>query len=74
MDSKKENRLFNEKVGLNLYRLLEKNGTTQEQFAEMMGVSPRTIAYWLSGQKLPNAYTLDKASKLFGATLGDLVA
>jgi transcriptional regulator with XRE-family HTH domain len=74
MDSKKEDRLLRERVGLNLYHLLEKSGLTQEELAEKMEVSPRTVSYWLSGIKEPSFARMIRLRGIFGVTLDDLAA
>ena len=41
------------KIGQFLKRLRKEKGMTQEQFAEMMGVSGRTVSRWETGSNMP---------------------
>ena len=42
------------KIGQFLKRLRKETGMTQEQFAEMMGVSGRTVSRWETGSNMPD--------------------
>ena len=42
------------KIGQFLKRLRKEKGMTQEQFAEMMGVSGRTVSRWETGSNMPD--------------------
>lgn len=46
---------------------------TQEDLAELLGVSQTSISSWLIGQKFPRANTLDKIANLYGVTVNELV-
>jgi len=47
-----------------LKALREKANLTQDEFAELMGVSKRTIAYWESGDKKPQPRLLRQAQDI----------
>lgn len=49
---------------INIKDLREKASLSQDEFAELMGVSKRTVAYWESGQKIPQPRTFRKISEL----------
>lgn len=44
--------------------LREKANLSQDEFADLMGVSKRTVAYWESGEKTPHPKTLRKINEL----------
>lgn len=46
---------------------------TQEDLADLLGVSQTSISSWLVGQKFPRASTLDKIAKLYDVTVNELV-
>lgn len=43
-------------VGLNIKLNRIKQGLTQEELAEILGVSRQTVYYWESGRRLPSLY------------------
>lgn len=44
-------------------------GYTQQQLAEQVGVSQRTIASWELGEKIPTDDNLDKLAAAFGCCI-----
>lgn len=61
------------RFGLNLYRIMERKKVTRESLAESMNVSPRTIYYWLNGQREPGYDQLIKLSLLLSVTTDGLL-
>ena len=49
-----------------------KSGMTQEQLAEMLGVTQGAVAQWEKGLTHPAYETLPKLAKVFGVTVDDL--
>lgn len=63
-----EHNMFSE----NLRRLrLEKN-FTQEQLAEVLGVSAQSVSRWECGNTLPDVLLLPEIAKIYGVTVDDL--
>ena len=58
----------------NLKKYREKKGYTQEAVAVSIGVSQQCIDHWEHGRREPNITKLKKLAKLFGCTIGDLLA
>ena len=62
----------NELFSQNLRRLrLEKN-LTQEQLANILGVSVQSVSRWECGNTLPDVMLLPKIARLYGVTVDDL--
>ena len=57
----------------NLAHYREKNGITQEQLAEDVGISRTMIAHYEKGIKLPNIITGVMIAKRLGTTIETLV-
>jgi transcriptional regulator with XRE-family HTH domain len=49
--------------------LRERASLSQDEFAGLMGVSKRTVAYWESGEKTPHPKTYRKIDELLGNRL-----
>lgn len=49
-----------------LAALMRITGTSQEELAESIGQSPRSIGLWLTGVRLPSAASLKALSRAFG--------
>ena len=56
-----------------LYELRKKDGLSQEQLAEQLGVSRQAISKWESGKAVPESDTLISISKYFDVTLDYLM-
>lgn len=56
-----------------LYELRRKDGLSQEQLAEQLGVSRQAISKWESGKAVPESDTLISISKYFNVTLDCLM-
>ena len=56
----------------NLRRLRLEKGYTQEQLAEMMNVSPKSVSRWECGNTLPDVMQLPELARVYGVTVEDL--
>ena len=64
--------MYNEIFSKNLRRLrLEKN-LTQEQLANVLGVSAQSVSHWECGNTLPDVMLLPVIARLYGVTVDDL--
>lgn len=54
----------NSELGLYLYKLIRNSGRTYEQVADALGVSPRIVNYYVSGQRKPKQITLLKLLRI----------
>lgn len=61
------------KIGKFLQTLRKKNGFTQEQLAERMGVSRRTISRWETGSNMPDMDMLMELSDLYTVDLREIL-
>lgn len=48
-------------------------GLTQEQAAESLKVSKRTICFWEKGRTYPTAKQLEAMAELYGCTMNDIL-
>ena len=60
-------------IGEKIYTLRTKNGMTQEQLAEKMGVSRQAISKWESDVSVPELGKLKSLANLFRVTLDELM-
>jgi transcriptional regulator with XRE-family HTH domain len=60
-------------VGLNVRRIREKKGLTQEQFAEMSGFSQQYISGLEQGHRNPTVITLYELATALGASHVELI-
>ncbi len=60
-------------VGRNVRRIREKQGLTQEQFAELSGFSQQYISSLEQGRRNPTIITLYELASALGASHMDLV-
>ena len=51
-----------------IIELRKKNGWSQEELAEMLGVSRQSISKWESAQSVPDMNRILKLSDIFGVT------
>ena len=56
----------------NLRRLRLEKSLTQEQLAEMLGVSAQSVSRWECGNTLPDVLLLPEIAKIYGVTVDDL--
>ena len=57
----------------NLIRLRDKNGLSQEQLSELLGVSRTAVAKWEAGYGMPKLNNLVLLSRLFSVSLDELI-
>lgn len=57
-----------------IYALRRKNGLSQEQLAEIIGVSRQTVSKWENGQSTPELEKMIALGKCFHVTLEELTA
>jgi transcriptional regulator with XRE-family HTH domain len=57
-----------------LRRYLERQGLSQAQFAQLMGVSQPTVCAWLTGESRPSIDRLKALSDQTGIGINDLLA
>lgn len=62
-----------DKVGKYITKLRKINNLTQEQLAEKIGVSNKTISKWETGINIPDTYFLFALSKEFDVTIQDIL-
>jgi len=60
-------------LGKNIYALRKKNGISQEQLAELIGVSRQTISNWELGETSPNSEQLIFLSKVLNVSIEKLI-
>ena len=57
----------------NLYFYLQRFSKSIEDIAYDLGVEPRTIYYWTSGQRTPNLYTIVEITNYLSISVEDLL-
>lgn len=61
------------KIGHFLRELRNEKGLTQEQFAEILGVSNRSVSRWENGNNLPDLSLLIEIAKYFEVEIDELL-
>lgn len=61
------------KIGLFLRTLRKDKGLTQEQLADEMGVSNRTVSRWENGYNLPDFDVLLELSRFYGVQIDEIM-
>ncbi len=61
---KNKGRKIDRKTADFIQSIVNKSGYSQEKWAELLEVTPRTIAYYLSGQRTPSAQRLLKIQEI----------
>ena len=56
-----------------LQLIRRREGLTQEQFAEKVGVTRQALSKWENGESLPDAVNLLSISRLFGVSIDRLL-
>lgn len=64
---------FNMLFAKNLLFQMEKNGMSQKELAQKIGVVPATVTWWVKGIKTPRMDKVDEMCKIFGCTRSDLL-
>ena len=62
-----------EVLGKKLYELRKKNGLSQEELAERLGVSRQAVSKWECGESLPDTDNLITIAKMYAISLDELV-
>ncbi len=62
-----------EKVGKYISELRKKEGLTQEELAEKIGVNSKTISKWETGINIPDTVCLFELSKVFNVSVQDIL-
>ena len=60
-------------IGKKIMDLRKKNGLSQEELAEKVGVARQTISKWELGETSPDLKQAKELSKIFNASLDELV-
>ena len=69
-----EGNIMNEnKFSQIIKELRKKNNLTQQQLADIVGITATGVSYWESGNATPNTETLNKLSNYFGVTVNYLL-
>lgn len=63
---KNEDRKIDTEMGKLIWSIVHKSGYSQEQWAEILNVSPRTIGYYCSGERKPTQRKLLQLIKVVG--------
>lgn len=66
--------MTNQKIGSFIVLLRREQNLTQEQLAERLGVSNRSISRWENGKTLPDYSLLQTLAAVLGVTLAELLA
>lgn len=61
------------KIGKFLKELRKEKGITQEQFAEILGISNRTISRWETGSNMPDISLLVEIADYFGVSILEII-
>ena len=63
----------NHQFGEKIYKLRKEMGLSQNQLAEMLGLSGKTVSKWENGGGLPQIDALKKLSDIFGVSADELL-
>ena len=64
---------MNTSLGMEIKRLRQEKGMTQEQLADELHVSRQVISLWEQGKRLPNAHMLRELACKFNISLDKLL-
>lgn len=62
-----------ERIGRFIADLRKEKGMTQEQFAEVIGVSSKTVSRWENGRNMPDYSVLEDLTGELGITVNELI-
>lgn len=62
------------KIGKYIAGLRKKNGWTQQQLADKIGVTNKTISRWENGNYMPDIEMLQILSRIFDVSIHELLA
>ena len=68
----KVNRKVDYELGNFIWNVVNKSGLSQERWAELLEVSPRTMSYYCSGQRKPEHKKLLRFIKVAGINAKDI--
>lgn len=54
-------------------KLRKEKGLTQQEVADIVGITATGVSYWESGNAVPNTETLNKLANYFGVTVNYLL-
>ncbi|MEG0345859.1 MAG: helix-turn-helix domain-containing protein [Erysipelotrichaceae bacterium] len=60
-------------LGNSLFHARKKNGLSQEEVADKIGVSRQTVSKWETNETIPDIYQSKKMASLYGISLDDLI-
>ena len=60
-------------IGINIKRLRQNKGVTQEQLGEVLGISGQAVSKWENESALPDIMTLPKLADYFGISIDELM-
>ena len=66
------NRKIDYELGNFIWSIVDKSGLSQEKWAELLEVSPRTMRYYCSGQRKPTHKRLLRFIKVAGINVEDI--
>lgn len=66
------NRKIDYELGNFIWSIVNKSGLSQESWAELLEVSPRTMNYYCSGQRKPTQRKLLRFIKVAGINVEDI--
>lgn len=58
---------------MNIKKIREKKGITQQELATVLGVGQSTVAMWETNNSLPRAEKLPAIAKALGCTIDELL-
>ena len=61
------------KFGMFMKELRKRNGLTQEQVAERLNVSNRTVSHWETGTNMPDISLLIEIAKIYDVSIPELI-
>ena len=68
----KVNRKIDYELGNFIWSIVDKSGISQDKWAELLEVSPRTIGYYCSGQRKPTHRKLLQLIRVAGVNAEDI--
>lgn len=68
----KVNRKIDYELGNFIWNIVNKSGLSQERWAELLEVSPRTMSYYCSGQRKPEHKKLLRFIKVASINVKDI--
>lgn len=60
-------------LGENLFDIRRKNGYSQEDIAEKLGVTRQTVSKWETGETVPDIYQAKKMAQIYKISLDELL-